>query len=97
METTVKCVLSGFLNRRTTAGALGSSPAIWRYSVKIGDLVKRLLTTTPEAAAQLGTIVSGPRVDWCGDYSVTSYEVSWTLGRNTWHSPDQLEVVNEDW
>jgi len=45
----------------------------------------------------LGTIVSGPRVDWCGDYSVTSYEVSWTLGINTWHSPDQLEVVNEDW
>jgi len=66
--------------------------------VKVGDLVKWVFSAAPEqVTAPLGTIVSGPRVDWCGDYSVTSYEVSWTLGRNTWHSPDQLEVVNEDW
>jgi hypothetical protein len=66
--------------------------------MKIGDLVKRRVGRGAfGAAAQLGTIVSGPRVDWCGDYSVTSYEVSWTLGRNSWLSPDQLEVVNEDW
>ena len=104
----MKCVLGGSLSGRITAGALGSSLATWRYSVKIGDLVKwGGLHSRNEGwsgeRSDTGIIVDGPRDEEAREGSddedspATSYAVAWFDAKTTfWHLDFNLELLSEN-
>ena len=98
----MKCVLGGFLNRRTTAAALGSSPATWRHSVNIGDAVivkhgrYRFGVSRPNDGKMpwvwvehLGIITDNRgKIDGTAEYRVYTVD-----GKHSWCHGDDLRIA----